>query len=366
MLVLPAAALAFTNTEPDAAQQWYLTQDNAWTFWATRPHLATVRVAVIDSGIDAGHPEFVGKIAAGASFVGGSWKTDTCGHGTFVAGVIAANGSNDQGIAGMAFNAKLLIAKVVQSDCNVSTEGEIKGIYWAVNHGARVINLSIGGIRDPEDSELDSFSAGEEAALEYAYKKGVLVVAAVGNGTAGPADALALRRLPGGAAARARRRRDQGDRRRPGLLRPRLAVRRHRCARRPDLLDHPAQPRRRLDPRLHGHAVLQLRAGGVPERDRHLVLDAAGHRRRRAADRRRPVAEAVADRVAARALGHRREPRDRLPLLRDVGRDSETGWGDLERRRRAEAARQRARPARRPMPTSRTTMPTCRGRRPGR
>ena len=185
-LLLPAAALAFPNTEPDAAQQWYLTQDNAWSFWATEPKLATVKVAVIDSGIDAGHPEFVGRIVAGASFVGGSWKTDTCGHGTFVAGVIAANPSNGQGIAGIAFNAKLLIAKVVQSDCNVSTEGEIKGIYWAVNHGARVINLSIGGIRDPQDSELDSYSAGEEAALEYAYKKGVLVVAADGNGTQAP------------------------------------------------------------------------------------------------------------------------------------------------------------------------------------
>jgi subtilisin family serine protease len=185
-LLLPAAALAFPNTEPDAAQQWYFTQDNAWSFWATQPALARVKVAVIDSGIDAGHPEFAGRIAAGASFVGGSWKTDTCGHGTFVAGVIAASPHNGQGIAGIAVNARLLIAKVVESDCNVSTEGEIKGIYWAVSHGARVINLSIGGIRDPQDSELDSYSAGEEAALEYAYKKGVLVVAAVGNGTQAP------------------------------------------------------------------------------------------------------------------------------------------------------------------------------------
>jgi subtilisin family serine protease len=55
-----------------------------------------------------------------------------------------------------------------------------------VNHGARVINLSIGGIRDPADSELDSFSPPEEAAVEYAYSKGVLVVAAVGNGTQTP------------------------------------------------------------------------------------------------------------------------------------------------------------------------------------
>jgi hypothetical protein len=178
-------ALAFDNTEPDAAQQWYLTADNAWTFWPDPPNLGEVKVAVVDSGIDAGHPEFAGRIAAGRSFVGpaASWRTDTCGHGTFVAGEIGANPFNNVGIAGLAFNAKLLVAKVTDSSCNVSTEGEIDGIRWAVNHGARVINLSIGGTRDPEDSQLDSFSPPEEAAVEYAYSRGVLVVAAVGNGT---------------------------------------------------------------------------------------------------------------------------------------------------------------------------------------
>jgi subtilisin family serine protease len=180
-------SLQFANTEPDAAQQWYLTQDNAWTHWPTMPTLAPIKVAVIDSGIDAGHPEFAGRIAAGVSFIqGSSWRTDSCGHGTFVAGEIAANPTNGIGIAGLAFNAQLLVAKVVQSDCNVSTLGEIHGITWAVDHGARVINLSIGGIRDPSDPELDSFSAPEEAAVEYAWSKGVLVVAAAGNSTQAP------------------------------------------------------------------------------------------------------------------------------------------------------------------------------------
>jgi Subtilase family len=187
LLLAPAsAALAFNNTEPDAAQQWYLTQDNAWTHWPSMPHLKPVRVAVIDSGIDATHPDLRGRIAGGISFVGGSWRKDSCGHGTFIAGEIAANPTNDVGIAGMAFNASLLIAKVVDGSCNVSTSGEVKAIRWAVDHGARVINLSIGGIRDPGDLDLDSYSASEEAAIEYAWSKGVLVVAAVGNGTQAP------------------------------------------------------------------------------------------------------------------------------------------------------------------------------------
>jgi subtilisin family serine protease len=185
-LLVPATAVGFPNTEPDAAQQWYLSQDNAWSYWPAMPTLAPVKVAVIDSGIDAGHPEFSGRIAAGISFVGGSWRTDTCGHGTFVAGEIAANPGNGIGIAGMAFNASLLIAKVVDADCDVSTTGEIDAIRWAANEGARVINLSIGGLRDPTDPALDSYSAGEEAAIEYAWSKGALVVAAVGNGTQAP------------------------------------------------------------------------------------------------------------------------------------------------------------------------------------
>jgi hypothetical protein len=186
-LLLPAAAPAFNNTEPLAADQWYLTQDRAWSYWPTQPTLATVKVAVIDSGIDYGHPEFAGRILAGRSFVGGSWKHDNDGHGTFVAGLIAANPSNGQGIAGMAFNARLLIAKVVPpDDSGVNLQAEVDGIYWAVQEGARVINLSLGGQRDPLDLRLDTYSPLERDAIEYAVTKGVVVVAAVGNGTESP------------------------------------------------------------------------------------------------------------------------------------------------------------------------------------
>jgi hypothetical protein len=185
-LALPAVALAFTNTEPLAAEQWYLEQDHAWSFWPQQPPLAPVKVAVIDSGIDYGHPEFAGRVLAGRTFVGGSWKHDTDGHGTFVAGLIAADPSNNQGIAGIAFNARLLIAKVVQPDGNVYLPGEVAAIEWAVNEGAQVINLSLGGERDPQDLRNDYYSPGELKAIEYAVSKGVVVVAAVGNGTDSP------------------------------------------------------------------------------------------------------------------------------------------------------------------------------------
>jgi subtilisin family serine protease len=186
-LAVPATALAFDNLEPLAAKEWYLDQDQAWSFWPTQPKLFPVKVAVIDSGVDGTHPEFIGRIVAARSFVGGSPFHDDQGHGTFVAGEIAANPFNGEGIAGLAFNAQLLVGKVVGPDGIVSLQGEVAAIHWAVDNGARVINLSLGGVRDPLDPSFDTYSPLEQAAVEYAYSKGVVVVAAVGNGPQSPA-----------------------------------------------------------------------------------------------------------------------------------------------------------------------------------
>ncbi len=179
--------LAFANKEPDAGQQWYLAQRPRLELLAD-PARSRPGEGCRDRLRDRRDPSGVHRPDRGGKLVRrrSNWRTDTCGHGTFVAGEIAANPYNDIGIAGLAFNAKLLIAKVVEPDCDVSTMAEIRGIVWAANHGARVINLSIGGIRDPLDPDLDSYSAPEEAAVEYAYSKGALVVAAVGNATQAP------------------------------------------------------------------------------------------------------------------------------------------------------------------------------------
>ena len=109
-LVAAPLAAAFTPNDPLAARQWYLTQIRAFDVWPDEPVLSPVKVAVIDSGIDGGHPEFQGRVAASKSFVGGSALTDEQGHGTFIAGEIAAGLNNGQGIAGIAFPAQLVIA----------------------------------------------------------------------------------------------------------------------------------------------------------------------------------------------------------------------------------------------------------------
>jgi hypothetical protein len=184
---LAAPVFAFDNTEPLADKQWYLTQDSAWSFWPAQPKLTPINVAVIDSGIDGTHPDLTGRVVAAKSFVGGSPYRDDNGHGTFVAGLIAANPANNEGIAGLGFNVRLMVAKVVDANGTISLPGEVAAIHWAVDNGARVINLSLGGVRDPLNPRLDVYSPLEQAAVEYAYSRGVVVVAAVGNGPQSPA-----------------------------------------------------------------------------------------------------------------------------------------------------------------------------------
>ena len=180
--------LSFTPNDPLLVRQWYLNRINAFDAWLQPPILTPVRVAVLDSGIDSSHPELQNRIAAGKSFVNSSWETDTNGHGTFVGGEIAAAINNAQGIAGVGFPASLLVAKIVRSDGTISPDAEAKAIRWAVENDARVINMSFGGIRVPGDPASDTFSPLEAAAVRYAVRKGVLVVAAVGNSDNAPTE----------------------------------------------------------------------------------------------------------------------------------------------------------------------------------
>lgn len=194
LALAPAAAAlpvraGFVPSDPLAPKQYYLSQDRAFdAFPAELPVLNPVRVAIIDSGIDGGHPEFPrSRIWQARSWVGGSPLTDEEGHGTFVAGMIAAAINNNEGIAGMAFPAQLVIAKIARSDQSIDVRDEAEAIRWAVDAGARVINLSIGGLRDPFNPRRDTFSRVEASAINYAVSRGAVLVAAVGNSDDAPA-----------------------------------------------------------------------------------------------------------------------------------------------------------------------------------
>ena len=181
-----ARRLAFVPNDPFIGRQWYLGQIRAFEYWQQLPPLAPIKVAVIDSGIDGKHPEFEDQIFASKSFVSSNARVDTQGHGTFVAGEIAAATNNGIGIAGIGFRVQLLIGKVVRNDGTIPLKAEAKAIRWAVDQGARVINLSLAGLRDPLEPRRDTYSPREAAAIRYAVRKRVLVVAAVGNSDQAP------------------------------------------------------------------------------------------------------------------------------------------------------------------------------------
>lgn len=179
------ATTTFFSDDPLAPRQWHLAQIRAFDFWPELPLLDPVTVAVIDTGVDLGHPDLASRVLAAKSFVGGS-ADDPIGHGTFVAGLIAAAVDNAEGVAGVAFPAQLLVARVATKDGDIDAGVEAKAIRWAVDRGARVINLSIGGLRDPVNLSRDTFSQAEADAVAYARSKGAVVVAAVGNGDSAP------------------------------------------------------------------------------------------------------------------------------------------------------------------------------------
>jgi subtilisin family serine protease len=194
--------LAYVPSDPLVQEQWYLTQSRFYEPWLTLPSFESVPVAIIDSGVDVSHPELANKpgsppkVLDTKSFVGGSATVDALGHGTFVAGIIAARIDNGVGIAGLAPSAELLVAKVVNRSRSIPVDAEAAAIRWAVDHGARVINMSFGGIRDPLDPNRDTYSRLEADAIAYAVTNGAVVVAAAGNSDYAPASPWSFASYP--------------------------------------------------------------------------------------------------------------------------------------------------------------------------
>ncbi len=170
----------YTPNDPLYKDQWHMDRvraPRAWDFSTGRG----VTVAVIDTGIaceDHG-PYMKGTDLAATECVGG-WNfvknnehaNDDQGHGTHVAGTIAQSTNNKHGAAGLAFHAKLMPIKVLNESGWGTTADIADGIRWAADHGAQVINMSLGGPRN---------SGVMQKAIRYAIDKGVTVVAAAGN-----------------------------------------------------------------------------------------------------------------------------------------------------------------------------------------
>ncbi|AWL37470.1 MULTISPECIES: type VII secretion-associated serine protease mycosin [Streptomyces] len=189
-----AAAFALLPAVPAQAdairdQQWGLEAlhtDQAWQITKGEG----ITVAVLDTGVDADHPDLAGQVLPGKDFIGfgagrgdGSWAL----HGTAMAGIIAGHGNGadgGEGVLGIAPEAKILPGRVIleSTDPSRTKARESRGtaladgIRWAADQGADVINLSLG-----DDSESAHPDPGEDAAVQYALGKGVSVVASAGN-----------------------------------------------------------------------------------------------------------------------------------------------------------------------------------------
>ena len=168
-------ALANDVTPNDTywAKQWGLSKIHAPHAWGTTTGSSSITVAVADTGLTPGLPEFSGRTVTGYNaFTGTTNTTDDNGHGTYATGIIAAAGNNGAGVAGMCWSCRVLPVKVLDSSAQGDYATIARGVTWAADHGANVINLSLGGTTS---------SATLDSAVSYAVNKGIVVVVAAGN-----------------------------------------------------------------------------------------------------------------------------------------------------------------------------------------
>ena len=158
--------------DPMRGDQWALDKVSYERAWSTTAGSGVV-VAVVDSGVLASHEDLGGVVLPGIDLVdGGDGRIDPNGHGTHVAGIIAARALNGRGVSGAAPAVKILPVRVLDANGAGYSSDVAEGIIWATNHGARIINLSLGGTI-PSD--------GTREAIKYALSKGTVVFAAAGN-----------------------------------------------------------------------------------------------------------------------------------------------------------------------------------------
>jgi thermitase len=171
-LVIPDQSRVTPN-DPYFADQWYLPHIDVPEAWDIEKGSADTVIAVVDTGVNYNHEDLVGKVILGYDYVNGDADPiDDQGHGTAMAGLIAANTNNSLGIAGICWDCKVLAIKSMGSDGTGTTWNVAQGITYAVTHGAEVINLSLGG--PGSDSTM-------EDAISTAYAQNIVVVAAAGN-----------------------------------------------------------------------------------------------------------------------------------------------------------------------------------------
>lgn len=173
-----AQALLVSNDPFLTTNQWGLFKIQAAnasgaSAWDLSQGSDSVKVAILDTGIDKTHPDIGEKIVSQINLSDSDTVQDVYGHGTHVAGIVAATTNNATGVAGMGYSIKLANVKVLDDDGSGYYSWIADGITWAADQGIPVINMSLGG---------SSKSQTLQNAVRYAWDKGVVMVAAAGNG----------------------------------------------------------------------------------------------------------------------------------------------------------------------------------------
>jgi thermitase len=159
--------------DPNLSQQWAITKIKLPAAWNWTHGDPSVVIAILDTGADFSHPDLQGKFTPGYDFVNNdSIPDDDHGHGTHVSGITAANTNNGIGIAGVCRECQLMPVKVLSSSGSGTHAAIAQGITWAADHGARVINMSLGGFYSSQTLQQ---------AITYAWNRGLVIVAAAGN-----------------------------------------------------------------------------------------------------------------------------------------------------------------------------------------
>ncbi|WP_342421389.1 S8 family peptidase [Paenibacillus sp. FSL E2-0178] len=153
--------------------QWNLPAIETELGWNLSKGSKEVVVAVVDTGVQADHPDLQGQLLAGYNAItNGGAPDDDVGHGTHVSGIIGALTNNEEGVAGISWYNKILPVKALDNSGAGTTYSVAEGIIWAADHGAKVINLSLGNYAD---------SQFLHDAIKYAYDRDVVIVSASGN-----------------------------------------------------------------------------------------------------------------------------------------------------------------------------------------
>jgi len=155
-----------------AGQQWGITQIKAEQAWDVTTGATNIVIAVLDTGTATDHPDLADKIVPGYDFINNDNNPyDDVFHGTQTAGVAAASSNNGEGVVGVSWGARIMPVKVLGTRGG-SDETVARGVRWAVDNGAKIINASLGS---PSDGRV------LREAVQYAHDRGVLFVAAAGN-----------------------------------------------------------------------------------------------------------------------------------------------------------------------------------------